>query len=219
MAVRNKLETGNLQVPFPGFIDPALATALQQVPTGESWIHEIKFEGERVQVHVPDAAARLFDARGEECTDRFRTIAAAAWQIKADSAIIDGIVVSTAADGPINMVLDQLKVRSTYPVLVAFDLLYLNGFDLRQQPLTERKGKLRRLIVGTEIQFSHHSETCDNELFAHARKFGLHGVVSKLRDGRYASGRSADWATVAEAARQPASQDQAAKPSRMSADC
>jgi bifunctional non-homologous end joining protein LigD len=84
---------------YPGFIEPALATSIDKVPAGERWIHEIKFDGYRVQVHLRDAAIKVFTRRGNDWTNRFRKIAADAWNINAGSAIIDGEVVVPADDG------------------------------------------------------------------------------------------------------------------------
>jgi bifunctional non-homologous end joining protein LigD len=79
-------------------------------------------------------------------------------------------------------------------VLVAFDLLYLNGYELRKLPLIERKAHLKKIIDGTDVQFSESFEVDGREMYAHACKVGLEGVVSKVRDGRYISGRSREMA-------------------------
>jgi hypothetical protein len=81
---------------YPGFIEPALASAIERVPNGERWVHEIKFDGYRVQVHIKDAAVKVFTRRGNDWTNRFRKIAADAWHISAGSAILDGEVVVPA---------------------------------------------------------------------------------------------------------------------------
>ena len=91
------------------------------------------------------------------------------------------------------MLQNELKGRSNKIVMVAFDLLYLNGYDLRKLPLFERKALLKRLIDGTDIQFSESFEVDGGEIYKHACKTGLEGVVSKVRESRYASGRSTDW--------------------------
>src|SRR5258708_10533114 len=78
-------------------------------------------------------------------------------------------------------------------VLVVFDLLYLNGYDLRKLPLIERKALLKKTIAETDVQFSESFEVDGKEMYKHACKTGLEGVVSKVRDSRYASGRSNDW--------------------------
>jgi bifunctional non-homologous end joining protein LigD len=95
---RPKPPAGSIKSTFPGFIEPALATSIDKVPSGESWIHEIKFDGYRVQVHLRDAAVKVFTRRGNDWTNRFRKIATEAWHINAGSAIIDGEVVVPAED-------------------------------------------------------------------------------------------------------------------------
>ncbi|MHC2576488.1 ATP-dependent DNA ligase [Bradyrhizobium diazoefficiens] len=108
---------------------------------------------------------------------------------------MDGEVVVPAADGTtdFSVLQNELKGRSTSIVLVAFDLLYLNGRDLRKLPLFQRKTELKKIMVGTEIQFSESFEIEGREMFAHACKVGLEGVVSKVRDSVYASGRGNNW--------------------------
>jgi bifunctional non-homologous end joining protein LigD len=88
---------------------------------------------------------------------------------------------------------NELRGKSKSIVMVAFDLLYLNGYDLRKLPLIERKALLKRLIAKTGLQFSDSFEVDGPEMYQHACKVGLEGVVSKVRDSRYRSGRSNDW--------------------------
>jgi hypothetical protein len=125
-------------------------------PSGERWIHEIKFDGYRVQVHLANETIQVFTRRGHDWTNRFKKIAADAWHIGAGSAIIDGEVVAPAADGTTDFSVPQneLKGQSTEIVMVAFDLLYLNGYDLRKLPPNERKALLKKLLNKTDIQFS-----------------------------------------------------------------
>jgi bifunctional non-homologous end joining protein LigD len=88
---------------------------------------------------------------------------------------------------------NQLKGSSKHIVLVTFDLLYLNGRDIRKEPLVRRKAELKKIIAGTDVQFSESFEIEGREMFAHACKLGLEGVVSKVRDSAYASGRGNSW--------------------------
>jgi bifunctional non-homologous end joining protein LigD len=184
-----------IKAPHPGFIEPALASSIERVPSGARWVHEIKFDGYRVQVQIRDAAVKVFTRRGNDWTNRFRKIASDAWHINAGSAIIDGEIVVPAADGTtdFSVLQNELKGRSTKIVMVAFDLLYLNGYDLRKLPLFERKALLKKLVADTDVQFSDSFEVDGQEMFKHACKTGLEGVVSKARDSRYVSGRSNDW--------------------------
>ena len=192
---RKKPAARDVKALYPGFIEPALATSIDKVPSGERWIHEIKFDGYRVQVHLVNEAVKVFTRRGHDWTKRCRKVADDAWHIAAGSAIIDGEVVVPAADGTtdFSVLQNELKGKSTRIVLVAFDLLYLNGHDLRKLPLHERKVLLKKTINGTDIQLSETFEIDGAEIFAHACKVGLEGVVSKVSESRYASGRGNDW--------------------------
>ena len=137
----------------------------------------------------------MFTRRGNDWTKRFKKIADDAWHISAGSAIIDGEVVAPATDGTtdFSVLQNELKSRSTKIVMVAFDLLYLNGYDLRKLPLFERKALLKTNIAETDIQFSESFEVEGQDMFKHACKTGLEGIVSKVRGSKYVSGRGHDW--------------------------
>jgi bifunctional non-homologous end joining protein LigD len=201
---RNKPAAIGVKAPFPGFIEPALASSIDKAPSGDRWIHEIKFDGYRAQVHLANTEVKVFTRRGYDWTHRFKKIASDAWHISAGSAIIDGEVVAPAADGAtdFSVLQNELKGRSTKIVLVAFDLLYLNGYDLRKLPLVQRKTLLKKIVDKTDIQFSESFEADGREMFKHACKTGLEGVVSKVRDSKYSSGRSNEWVKVACAQRE-----------------
>jgi bifunctional non-homologous end joining protein LigD len=127
---RKKAAAIGVKAPLPGFIEPALASGIEKVPTGERWIHEIKFDGYRVQVHLANVAeVKVFTRNGLDWTKRFKKVAADAWHVNAGSAIIDGEVVVPAADGLTDFAVlqNELKGTSTKIVLIAFDLLYLNA--------------------------------------------------------------------------------------------
>jgi bifunctional non-homologous end joining protein LigD len=196
--LRKKPAAIGAKAPFPGFVEPALATSIAKAPSGTRWVHEIKFDGYRVQIHLANTEVKIFTRRGRDWTNRFKKIAADAWHIGAGSAIIDGEVVAPAADGTtdFSVLQNELKGRSTKIVMVAFDLLYLNGYDLRKLPLIERKTLLKKLVDKTDIQFSESFEIDGREMFKHTCKTGLEGVVSKVRDSAHSSGRSNDWVKV-----------------------
>lgn len=196
MAFQRKKAAGiGVKAPLPGFIEPALATSIERVPSGRRWIHEIKFDGYRIQVHLPNEVAKIFTRRGHDWTHRFKKVAHDAWRIRASSAVIDGEIVVPVADGTtdFSVLQNELKGKSTNIVLVAFDLLDLNGRDLRRLLLIQRKAELRKIVDGTDVQFSESFEIEGREMFAHACKLGLEGVVSKVRDGSYPKGRTSDW--------------------------
>jgi bifunctional non-homologous end joining protein LigD len=195
---RKKPAAADSKAPFPGFIEPALASSIERAPSGGRWVHEIKFDGYRVQVHLANNEVKVFTRRGHDWTNRFKKIASDAWHISAGSAIIDGEVVAPAADGTtdFSVLQNELKGRSSKIVMVAFDLLYLNGYDLRKLPLVERKALLKKLIDKSDIQFSESFDVDGGEMFKHACKTGLEGVVSKVRNSQYPIGRSNNWVKV-----------------------
>jgi bifunctional non-homologous end joining protein LigD len=192
---RAKQEAIGIKAPFPGFIEPELATSIEKVPSGERRIHEIKFDGYRVQLHIANDDIKIFTRRGLDWTKRFKKIAGEAYLINAGSAIIDGEVVVPATDGTtdFSVLQNEMKGKSTKIVMIAFDLLYLNGYDLRKLPLIERKAHLKKLIAKTAIQFSASFEVDGPEMYKHACSIGLEGVVSKVRDARYNSDCGNDW--------------------------
>ena len=110
--------------------------------------------------------------------------------------MVDGEIVVPAADGTtdFSVLQNELKGKSKSIVLVAFDLLYLNGRDIRKLPLFQRKAELKKILNDTNIQFSESFEIDGREMFAHACKLGLEGVVSKVWDSAYPMGRTNDWA-------------------------
>src|ERR1700722_4331252 len=192
---RRKPAAIGVKARFPAFVEPALATSIERVPQGERWIHEIKLDGYRAQLHIANEDVKVFKRRGNDWTRRFRKIAHDAFLISASSAIIDGEVVVPAADGTtdFSVLQNELKGKSDKIAMVAFDLLYLNGYDLRKLPLLERKALLKKLIAKTAVQFSESFEVDGPEMFKHACGVGLEGVVSKVRNSRYSSGRGNDW--------------------------
>jgi bifunctional non-homologous end joining protein LigD len=195
---RTKRLALGVKAAFPGFVPPALATKIDRTPAGDRWLHEIKFDGYRVQLHIVNADIKVFTRRGNDWTKRFRKVAADAYLINAKSAIIDGEIVVPAADGTtdFSVLQNELKGKSDKIVMVAFDLLYLNGQDVRTLPLFERKALLQKLIAKSAIQFSESFELDGREMFRHACKTGLEGVVSKVRDSRYPTDRTNDWVKV-----------------------
>ena len=108
---RKKPAAIGVKAPFPGFVEPALATSIDKVPSGNRWIHEIKFDGYRVQVHLVNEAVKVFTRRGNDWTKRFRKVADDAWHIEAGSAIIDGEIVVPAADGTTDFSVLQNELR------------------------------------------------------------------------------------------------------------
>jgi bifunctional non-homologous end joining protein LigD len=188
---------GGVPASFPGFVAPALATATGKVPSGDRWIHEVKFDGYRVQLHIAHESIHIYTRRGHDWTGRFKKIATDAWHLKAKSAIIDGEVVVPAEDGNTDFSVLQKVLRagksSDQLVMYAFDLLYLNGYDLRKAPLATRKAELATLLKGSNILLSQSFDIDGALMLKTACEMGLEGVVSKRRDSRYTSDRTDAW--------------------------
>jgi bifunctional non-homologous end joining protein LigD len=176
---------------MPGFIQPQLATLKPRPPAGEAWIHEIKFDGYRAQVHVSDAGTKIFTRKDLNWTKRFTAIAAEFGGAGLSQAIIDGETVAVVDErtdfGALQA--DLAAGRQDRLLFYAFDLLYLEGFDLRRSPLIERKRILKSLYDETRLTapvlYSEHMQTDGAEMFEAARRMNLEGIVSKRIDAPY----------------------------------
>jgi bifunctional non-homologous end joining protein LigD len=192
---------GARKAAMPRKVEPALATLVDAVPAGSEWIHEIKYDGYRVLCQVRDGEARLITRHGKDWTDRFAPIARAAERLPLREAILDGEVVVLEPDGTTSFQSLQNALaedRQGDLVYFAFDLLYLDGYDLRDAPLLARKQALLGLIAGGAgpIRPGDHVEGDGEGFFAQACKFGLEGIVCKRTDLPYRAGRTKDWLKV-----------------------
>jgi len=178
------------------FIPPQLATLVDKPPAGLGWIHEVKVDGWRIQVILQDRMAQVMTRRGHDRTPRFKQVAKAASSLDCRTAIIDGEAVVQDERGITNY--DAFIAGTKSPVMVAFDLLHLDGEDLHRLPLVERRERLADLLFGVEgpIGFSDAIAGSGGEVFAAAAKMGLEGIVSRKSDSRYQSGRSKTWLKV-----------------------
>lgn len=192
---RQKREAIGIRAAFPGFIKPVLAEQVDRVPSGERWIHEVKFDGYRAQLHIANHDVRIYTRNGLDWTKRFRKVAHDADQISASSAIIDGEIVVPGEDGRTDFAVLQnsLTGKADNLLMVAFDLLYLNGRDLRKLPLLARKAALKALVAKTPIEYSDHFNMDGAELFRRACAGELEGVVSKIASSPYGGLRGNYW--------------------------
>ena len=179
-----------------GFIAPCLPTNAPQPPSGEHWVHEIKYDGFRVIARKIGKRVRLYSRPGNDLTYRFPLIGMAVAQLGPQSCIIDGDAVACGDDGLSSF--DRIRYRrhDASVFLYAFDLVELDGDDLRREPLAVRKATLASLLrrATPGLQFNEHMDHEDGPLvFAHACKLGVEGIVSKRRDSPYRSGRSPHW--------------------------
>jgi ATP-dependent DNA ligase len=182
---------------FPaGFIAPCLPTSAPQPPSGEEWLHEIKHDGFRIIARKDGKRVKLYSRPGNDLTERFPLIVEALARLRSNSCIIDGEAVACGDDGISSF--DRIRYRrhDATVFLYAFDLIELDGDDLRRDPFAVRKTTLASLLArtGTGLRFNKHMDEQNGPLvFQHACKLGLEGIVSKRRDSRYRSGRSPDW--------------------------
>lgn len=190
-------------------VEPQLATLAAKVPAGAGWTHEVKFDGYRILAHAGRGGPVLRSRRGLDWTHRFPALAKALKGLVAESAVLDGEAVALDEDGRSHFQLLQNALsekRTDAVVYYVFDLLELDGRDLRGEPLAARKTALKALLdasagkAGPEFRRRvRYSEEFDGEgegLFRSACELGLEGVVSKLRGAPYRSGRSKDWLKV-----------------------
>ncbi|MBM3617536.1 MAG: ATP-dependent DNA ligase, partial [Alphaproteobacteria bacterium] len=183
---------------FPSFIKPQLATLVDALPEGEKWVHEVKFDGYRLQAHINAGKVKLFTRSGLNWTAKFPKLATSLGNLPCDSAILDGEVVAINPDGVSNFKALQYALSEADDgelQFYAFDLLYRDGVNLMKEKLTARKASLAELLEKPpeNIFYSEHFESENGDFLTHACKLHLEGVISKLKDGRYVEGRGKSW--------------------------
>jgi DNA ligase D-like protein (predicted ligase) len=181
-----------------GFIPPQLPTLAEQPPEGSGWIHEIKHDGFRTIVVIEHRGARAFTRNGYDWTNRYPGIVAAAAALRCRSAILDGEVIVQDERGASDFEALQAALFSRRSPLIfcAFDLLHLNGKDLRDKPLIERRARLKALLgdgAVSPLQFSEEFVGDGAAFFRACAEHRLEGIVSKLANAPYRSGRSKTW--------------------------
>jgi bifunctional non-homologous end joining protein LigD len=182
---------------YPGFTEPCLATLRQHAPLGARWVREIKFDGYRMQAHLREGRPTIYTRRGHDWTHRMRSIAEAVKALPANDLILDGELIVQSQEGHSDFGLLQEDLgsgRDDRMIYYAFDLLYLDGFDLRAAPLIERKGVLREFLPRVPpLVYSEHLDVDGAEMMKRVCELGLEGIISKQRDAPYHSGRGAIW--------------------------
>jgi bifunctional non-homologous end joining protein LigD len=189
-----------IKADMPNFVPPQLCKSTSRSPSADGWLHEIKFDGYRIQMRVEDGNVSLKTRTGLDWTDKFTAIATAA--AKLPDAIIDGEIVALSKSGNPDFSAMQTalsEASSDNLVFFAFDLLFSDGDDLRQLPLFERKKRLRKILrkrtkaKRSPIRYVEHFKTGGDAILESARKAGLEGIVSKKANSTYRSGRSDSW--------------------------
>ncbi|KQS72342.1 DNA ligase [Rhizobium sp. Leaf371] len=184
---------------LPDFVAPALATLKPKAPSGDHWVHEIKFDGYRLQARIEKGQVRLLTRSGLDWTERFGDQVAAAFAgLPVETASIDGEIVVHKDNGAsdFSALQEDLSLgRSDRFIYYAFDILHLDGHDLTNAALIDRKTLLQKLILADSptVRFSEHFEDNGDLVLTHACRLSLEGVVSKERSGKYVSGRNGSW--------------------------
>jgi len=181
-------------------------------PSRIVWLHEIKHDGLRVIARKDGDRVRLYSRPGNSLTDRFPLIVEALAGLRSRSCIIDGEAVCCDKGVPS---FDRLRYRrhDASVFMYAFDLIELDGDDLRREPLDIRKATLASLLrrAAPGLRLNEHIEADGPTVFAHACQMGLEGIVSKRKSSTYRSGRSPDWLKsknpASEAVRREAEED------------
>ena len=195
--------------PMPTSITPMLASLSDTAPAGPGWVYEVKWDGVRALAYLANSAVRVVGRKGTPMDRPYPELARLPEFINASTAILDGEIATLDEKGRPSFERLQPRIMATdtgaiaqlarsRPVLFfAFDLLYLNGRDLRAQPLEERKRLLQSVIEpGGPVRFSEHFPGPVAELLTAVRSQGLEGLVAKRLDGRYLETRSRDWVKI-----------------------
>jgi bifunctional non-homologous end joining protein LigD len=192
------------------FIEPALPVLKPRPPKGDGWTYEIKFDGYRVQLRMRGGQVTIYSKNGSDFTSRFPRIAAAAAELPVKNCIIDGEVVACNQDGtPDFRALHGGNYAQTNLCIWCFDLLALDGNDMRHMPFIVRRLQLGKLIRKFDHDALRYSEGFANaeKLLAECDQRGLEGIVCKERDGVYHSGTKSRWIKVKTATWREANKD------------
>jgi len=176
------------------FINPQLATPVDHPPPRAGWIHEVKHDGYRTLLIIERRKAHAYTRNGFDWTERYSRLTNAAAKLDCRSAIIDGeiIVQNELGVSDFDALKSAIRWQPQRLIFCAFDLLHLNGNDLRDRPLLERRAKLKELVPG-EHPFLFSEEFVGDAAAFFQACAQLEGIVSKLASSKYRSGRSKTW--------------------------
>jgi len=201
-AVTGEPIQGAERAPLPDKVAPQLATLSDAAPDGDQWLHEIKFDGYRILVRIDGGKAKFISRGGLDWTARFPYLAAALGSLGVSQAILDGEVCHELSSGVTSFAALQTDLsegKTAHLAFFAFDLLYLNGWDLTRCRLIDRKTLLASLLparLKRTVRYSEHQIGQGPEFFAAAAAIPLEGVVSKRADGPYQPGRGSAWLKI-----------------------
>jgi bifunctional non-homologous end joining protein LigD len=188
---------------IPEFVPPQLATLTDKPPTGDGWLHELKFDGYRLLCHLEGRQVRFWTRNRKDWTAKFTGVGKAVKALPLKSAILDGEIVALDPEGRASFQRLQQSINKgggSGLIFHVFDLIYIDGYDLTRCPLRERKRVLEELLspVGDAglLRYSDHFEGSGAQFFKEACKLGLEGIVSKQADSGYESTRSRNWLKI-----------------------
>ena len=182
-----------------GFIEPCLPSPAERPPAGDGWLHEIKHDGFRIMARRDDGGrVRLVTRNGNDFTTRFPLIATAVGALPVRSCLIDGEAIVTDDKGLAVFELVRRQRHHGDAELCAFDLIELDGEDLRRRPIEDRKAALAQLLRRSlpGIALNEHFDGDGEIVFRHACRLGCEGIVSKRLGSAYRSGRVAHWLKI-----------------------
>jgi len=187
----------------PAFIEPMLPTLANGAPEGDDWVHEVKYDGYRTQLHFDQWGVRAFTRNGHDWTDKYRQIVKDAPRVlKCSSAIIDGEVVLYDKEGRTDFqnLRATISQRQQNLHFVGFDLLYRDGKDLRRVPLSTRLDELFEVVGDYDLRYpfllSDPLKGSGPDVFRALDEMGLEGMVSKKKSSLYKSGYSKQWLKI-----------------------
>jgi bifunctional non-homologous end joining protein LigD len=199
---RIKKLPGARKAALPDFIAPQLATLVPEAPSGEDWLHELKFDGYRMVCHLHRGKTHFWSRNQKDWTEKFPNLSKALKALPATAAILDGevVVVDKAGRSSFQKLQQSMKGGAASFVFQIFDLIYLDGYNLTRVPLRERKALLEDLLAGVDakgpLRYSDHVVGDGDRFFKQACAYGLEGIVSKLADSVYESTRTRSWLKV-----------------------
>jgi ATP-dependent DNA ligase len=181
------------------FIEPCLPRPATEPPAGSGWLHEIKHDGFRIMARRESHGVRLFTRNGYNFADRFPKIVEAVTNLPVRSCLIDGEAIVVDEDGLSVFELLRYRRHDHAAVLCAFDLIELNGSDLRRATIEQRKAALAKLLLRQKedgIAFNQHYSCEGTFIYKHACALGCEGIVSKRLGSPYRSGRVDHWLKI-----------------------
>jgi bifunctional non-homologous end joining protein LigD len=200
---------GAIAAPMPKAVTPMLALLTDQVPRGDHWVYEIKWDGVRALCFIEEGAVYILSRNGNRCERQYPELTVLPHHVRAASAILDGEIAVLDDKGRPRFSLIQPRIaqsdpnsiahlsRSTPVTFFGFDILYLDGYDLRNCPLSERRKALESVLETSErIRVSDHFDTTGDAILEAARQAGLEGVLAKQKDSKYEPRRSRAWLKI-----------------------